>query len=455
MKNKRIPTPYEDLLEKVLNEGAHKSDRTGTGTRSIFGAQLRYDLSDSFPLITTKKVFTKGVIAELLWFLKGDTSVKYLLDQGVHIWDEWADPNGHLGNVYGAQWRSWLTPTPHPTKVPRYTADSVNMRPRAPIAFAPASTADIVGSSGDSALSPELLPIKVEGGTVPRSVAILWNQINAADGMPAGYTHGWGNVLDFYNDIKHAKGFNYWYQEAETAAPLMLHFPNLVNLFSGTKFVLAPEYFGTTHLCAETAIFIPKHGLDTILRGAQRDDAEVDVATILNNTLPSGETEIIRDKFYIDQITEIVDTLRDNPDSRRIILNAWNVGEIEDMALPPCHAFFQLYVENGKLSGQLYQRSADLFLGVPFNIASYSLLIHMLARHTGLKVGEFIWTGGDCHIYENHIEQVKEQLSREPREYPQVEFTCDSSTKLEDYTLEDFSFIGYNPHPTITAPVAV
>ena len=264
-----IPTPYEDLLRDVLENGTKKSDRTGTGTRSVFGRQIRYDLSDSFPLITTKKVHTKSIIGELLWFLNGDSNVGYLQDNGIRIWNEWADDNGDLGPVYGVQWRSWPTP---------------------------------------------------DGG-------------------------------------------------------------------------------------------------------------------------------------HIDQITNVVEDLKNNPDSRRHIVSAWNVSEIDNMALPPCHLLFQFYVADGKLSCQLYQRSADLFLGVPFNIASYSLLTHMVAQQTGLEVGEFVWTGGDCHIYDNHVEQVTEQLSREPRPYPQLELN--KANTLFDYDFNDFTITGYDPHPPIKGKVAV
>ncbi|MFF2244845.1 thymidylate synthase [Arthrobacter sp. NPDC058130] len=265
-----IPTPYEDLLRDVLEHGTHKSDRTGTGTLSVFGRQLRFDLSKTFPLITTKRVHFKSVAVELLWFLRGDTNVKWMQDQGVTIWDEWADADGELGPVYGVQWRSWPTP---------------------------------------------------DGG-------------------------------------------------------------------------------------------------------------------------------------HIDQIAELIENLKSNPDSRRHIVSAWNVSELKDMALPPCHAFFQFYVADGKLSCQLYQRSADTFLGVPFNIASYALLTLMIAQQTGLEPGEFVWTGGDVHIYDNHMDQVLKQLAREPYEYPQLNITRKPDS-IFDYTLEDFEVVGYQHHPTIKAPIAV
>ena len=261
---------YHDLMEHVLRHGARKDDRTGTGTLSVFGHQMRFDLSEGFPLLTTKKVHLKSIIHELLWFLKGDTNIQYLKDHGVSIWNEWADEQGNLGPIYGYQWRSW----------------------------------------------------------------------------PA------------------------------------------------------------------------------------------------------------RDGRHIDQISEVLQTLKSNPDSRRIIVSAWNVGELPYMKLPPCHAFFQFYVADGKLSCQLYQRSADIFLGVPFNIASYALLTLMIAQVTGLKPGDFVHTLGDAHIYLNHMEQVNLQLSREPRALPVMKLNP-AVTDLFAFKYEDFTLEGYDPHPGIKAPVAV
>ena len=260
---------YEALLSKVLDSGTPKTDRTGTGTRSLFGQQLRYDLSDAFPLITTKKVHVKSVVLELLWFLSGGHNAGWLQERGVRIWNEWAAPDGELGPIYGVQWRSWP----------------------------------------------------------------------AADGS------------------------------------------------------------------------------------------------------------------VVDQISEVLRLLRDEPDSRRMVVSAWNVGQLDQMALPPCHILFQFYVANGRLSCQLYQRSADLFLGVPFNLASYSLLTHMMAQQAGLEVGEFIWTGGDCHIYQNHFEQVRLQLSRKPFDFPHLALR--QADSLFNYQLEDVSFPDYVSHPAIKAPVAV
>jgi thymidylate synthase len=265
-----VRTQYEDFLRHVLENGVPKADRTGTGTVSVFGHQMRFDLSEGFPLVTTKKVHFRSVAYELLWFLRGDSNVRWLQEHGVTIWDEWADEDGGLGPVYGAQWRSWPTP---------------------------------------------------DGG-------------------------------------------------------------------------------------------------------------------------------------HVDQIAEAVRLLREDPDSRRIVVSAWNVADLSRMALAPCHAFFQLHVADGRLSCQLYQRSADAFLGVPFNIASYALLTHMLAQQCDLDVGDFVWTGGDCHVYDNHREQVAEQLSRDPYPYPALRLLRRPGS-IFDYEYEDFEVVGYEHHPAIRAPVAV
>ena len=261
---------YLDLMSHVLEHGDHKTDRTGTGTLSVFGWQMRFRLQDGFPLLTTKKLHTRSIIHELLWFLQGDTNIRYLKENGVSIWDEWADENGDLGPVYGKQWRRWET----------------------------------------------------------------------ADGRS------------------------------------------------------------------------------------------------------------------VDQITRLVEGIRRNPDSRRHLVTAWNPGEVDNMALPPCHALFQFYVANGRLSCQLYQRSADIFLGVPFNTASYALLTHMIAQACDLAPGDFVWTGGDCHLYLNHLEQAREQLSREPRPLPQLRINP-AVKDVFAFRFEDFTLEGYDPHPHIKAPVAV
>ncbi|CAN5403334.1 thymidylate synthase [soil metagenome] len=261
---------YLDLVQRILDEGAEKGDRTGTGTRSVFGHQMRFDLREGFPLVTTKKIHIKSVVAELLWFIKGETNTAYLRENGVSIWDEWADDNGDLGPIYGYQWRSWPTP----------------------------------------------------------------------DGQ------------------------------------------------------------------------------------------------------------------HIDQLTKVIADLKSNPDSRRHIVSAWNVGDLDKMALMPCHAFFQFYVADGRLSCQMYQRSADVFLGVPFNIASYALLTHMVAQVAGLEVGDFVHTFGDAHLYNNHLDQAREQLTREPRALPEL-WLDPSITSIDDFTLESVKFSDYDPHPLIKAPIAI
>ena len=261
---------YLDLLNRIMTEGVQKEDRTGTGTISVFGHQMRFNLEDGFPLLTTKKLHLKSIIHELLWFLQGDTNVKYLQENGVRIWNEWADENGDLGHIYGYQWRSW------------------------------------------------------------------------------------------------------------------------------------PDYNGG----------------------------------------------------HIDQISEVIDQIKNNPDSRRIIVNAWNVADLGNMNLPPCHMFFQFYVADGKLSLQMYQRSADTFLGVPFNIASYALLLMMMAQVTGLKPGEFIHTTGDTHLYVNHLEQVKLQLTREPRSLPKMKINPEVKS-IFNFKYEDFELVDYDPHPHIAGKVAV
>ena len=270
MSSRPIRHQYEDFMRHVFEHGVFKADRTGTGTKSVFGYQMRFDLSEGFPLVTTKKVHLKSIIYELLWFLRGDGNARWLQERGVTIWDEWAKPDGDLGPVYGVQWRSWPKP---------------------------------------------------DGG-------------------------------------------------------------------------------------------------------------------------------------HIDQIAQVVQTLKTNPDSRRIIVSAWNVADLDRMALMPCHAFFQFYVADGKLSCQLYQRSADIFLGVPFNIASYALLTHMVAQQCDLDVGDFIWTGGDCHIYSNHTEQVQTQLARAPYPYPVLHIKRRPNS-IFDYQYEDFEVLEYECHPAIKAPVAV
>lgn len=406
--NNTINNSYEMLLKDVLENGVYKEDRTKTGTYSLFGKQVEYDLSDSFPLITTKKVNFNSVVGELLWFLRGETNIDYLKENNINIWNEWADEYGFLGTIYGSQWRKWYSPSDEDIDVPIYKGDIITL----------------TGNSDT--------PISNEDYNAPEKVKKLWNELLENKKMCLQ----WYDFERFYKEIRNCKGFEQWYRDSE-------------------YFVLCPQYFATDFICKDTSIFLPywykKELLEQILV-KENEEYLFDNNTSLANT---GEEIVTRKKFFFDQIEEIVNTVKNNPDSRRIILNAWNVAEIDNMALPPCHTMFQLYVSEGKLSGQLYQRSADLFLGVPFNIASYSLLIHMIARLTGLEVGKFVWTGGDCHIYSNHVEQVKEQLSRELKDFPTIEFSNDSSTPIDEYEINDIKIINYEPHPFIKGEVAV
>ena len=399
--------PYEKLVYEVLTEGKAKTDRTGTGTYSLFGKQIRYDLNDGFPLISTKKVNYNSVIGELIWFLRGDTNINYLHDNKIKIWDEWADDYGFLGSIYGSQWRQWYHVSDDYIKVNRIVDDCIDNLP-------------VIDDSDEIVFSPKIKQ--------------LWDDL-----VEEGFIGGdWNTFSVFYHDIKFVPGFNQWYR-------------------SENEFVLNPCYYGTDVVNKQSAIFIPMWYNNELAKERGIVNNVVNkVKTIVSDDDNSVNADVLtRRKIYYDQIDDIINTINNNPDSRRIILNAWNVAEIDNMALPPCHTMFQFYIEDGKLSGQLYQRSADLFLGVPFNIASYSLLIHMVARKTGLEVGEFVWTGGDCHIYSNHIEQVKTQLSREHKGYPEISFANDPHTDLDKYEISDVIIKGYDPHPFIKGVVSV
>ena len=323
---------FLDLVRHVMHNGTEKTDRTGTGTRSVFGYQMRFDLNEGFPLVTTKKTHVRSIIHELLWFLMGDTNVKYLQDNGVTIWNEWAPTEDVVRN---------------------YTLSNY------------LRVAEAVNKS-------------LWQGTIEE----LQAKLNA---MSEEAAHAYLDDLG-----------------------------------------------------------VPRGGSTVVkLKG--------DLGPVYGKQWRSWPTP---DGGYIDQMVRVVNDLKNNPDSRRIIVSAWNVGELDKMALAPCHAFFQFYVANGKLSCQLYQRSADCFLGVPFNIASYAMLTHMLAQQCDLEVGEFIWTGGDVHIYSNHFEQVETLLQREPKALPKLHFKRRPES-LFDYKYEDFVITGYDPHPPIKAPVAV
>lgn len=419
MTKDKIATPYEDLLADVLDNGVFKEDRTQTGTYSKFGAQLRYDLTKSFPLITTKKVNFHSVVGELLWFLRGETNNQWLKDNNIKIWNEWADDYGQLGSIYGSQWRHWYKLSDDLVSVP--IVDNKK----------DAGTKGVVRQEFLEDTRLHFFTLEKKYPNINPSILKLWVQYTRKYKL----SHEWYDVRKFAHELSCAPGFSQWYAY-------------------NSEYQLFPQYYGTDILSFDSAIFLP-----TEYASKLNDDREYSTKEFsFDNTEhvdANGNKALLRKRVYRDQIADIVELIKENPDSRRIILNAWNVGDLDNMALPPCHVMFQFYVSDGKLSGMLTQRSADLFLGVPFNIASYSLLIHMVARLTGLGVGEFIWNGGDCHIYANHVEQVKEQLSREPREYPQIEFVNDADTALELYQFEDIVLHHYDPHPFIKGAVAV
>ena len=358
---------YLDLLNRVLTEGTEKSDRTGTGTISVFGHQMRFNLDDGFPCLTTKKLHLKSIIYELLWFLQGDTNVKYLQEHGVRIWNEWADENGDLGHVYGYQWRSW----------PDYNGGFIDQI---------SEVVETIKHNPDSR----------------RIIVSAWN------------------VADLNNmNLPPCHAFFQFYV-ADGRLSLQLY-QRSADIFLGVPFNIA-SYALLLQMMAQVT------------------------------GLKAGD--FVHTGGFIDQISEVVETIKHNPDSRRIIVSAWNVADLNNMNLPPCHAFFQFYVADGRLSLQLYQRSADIFLGVPFNIASYALLLQMMAQVTGLKAGDFVHTFGDAHIYLNHLEQVKLQLSREPRPLPQMKINPDVKS-IFDFKFEDFELVNYDPHPHIAGAVAV
>lgn len=398
-----IKTPYEDLLKEILEEGNLKTDRTGTGTKSLFGRQIRYDLSTSFPLITTKKVAWRALVEELLWFISGDTNNNTLLEKNVKIWDDWRRPlkSSHRKNINIVH--KEVEVYPHGTSTPLTIDEQVSLE------------------------------------DIDKDLYHIWQKIikdiELYSDAPT-ISHDWLDAKTFIQEVKHLP--HYWYKEHDT---------------KNGEIVLYPNYYGNNHYSIDTAIWehgdiVKEYDPDGLVRKELIEDG--DLGYIYGANWRSWGTP---DSDKIDQLAEVIKQVKHTPDSRRMIVNAWNVSMLDDMALPPCHLLFQFYVADGKLSCQLYQRSADMFLGVPFNIASYSLLTHMVAQQAGLEVGEFIWTGGDCHIYLDHQEQVKEQLSRKPRPYPQLQLTKQAS--IDDYKLEDCTIIGYDPHPVIRGKVSI
>lgn len=447
--------PYEDLLLDVLRNGTAKGDRTGTGTLSVFGRQIRYDLSEGFPLITTKKVHFKSVAYELLFFLRGETNNSWLQDNGVSIWNEWQDSNGNLGPIYSHQWRNY---NGHPTNV-------VQPIPQLdyeyePTVYGVASAGSYKKHSGEQTiLDRAFITWKAmisrcynskddkyefygaKGVSVDNSWLIFDNFASDMSLLP-----GWSNkesswdVYQIDKDIlgtgfKYSKEFCSWVTRSENQRGKNHFIYHLSHTDGRTAFVTDPVEFRKTHNIAQG-------NFSAMLRG-ERPSA-------------GGWSLIsVKDTWKgVDQITNVIESIKNNPDSRRHIVNAWNPEQVDDMALPPCHALFQFYVADGKLSLQLYQRSADLFLGVPFNIASYALLLHMVAHQTDLEVGDFVWTGGDVHIYDNHRDQVNTQLNRCPYLLPTLKFARKPES-IFDYKYEDFIIENYQHHPSIKAPVAV
>lgn len=442
-------TEYEDLLRNVLENGVSKGDRTGTGTISSFGHQMKFDLSEGFPLITTKKVHTRSIIGELLWFLNGDTKNSNLAEQKIRIWNEWQNNDGTIGPGYSAQWRAWYSPS-----------DKI-----VPVKIREDKYADFVYSiAEDSDVENEKYKKNIYG------VGFLGDEV--AD-TPQRIKELW---LDILSHSYNKDDERFTYETTREVSPIWHSFEmfaKTINTVPGYHewsmyggYTLDVEYLGSNVYSPNTVVFL-KDGTNPILENdvmivngekfASLADYKKKYDDIPNREdidfVDAPEGHVWRKQVFVDQISEVIETLKTNPDSRRMIVSAWNAAELDNMALMPCHAFFQFYVADGKLSCQLYQRSADLFLGVPFNIASYALLTHMVAQQVGLEVGDFVWTGGDCHIYNNLIDQVKEQISREAYPFPLLKLN-----KAEDifsYTIGDVAIENYQHHPIIKGKVSV
>lgn len=460
MANMQVHAPYEELLDDILRNGTFRGDRTGTGTLSVFGRSMRWDLSEGFPLITTKKVAWKAVRGELLWFLHGDTNIKWLQDNNIHIWDEWAAEDGSLGPVYGSQWRH---------------CPSYNSKELVEIPVRKDEYADFVHDE----------PHNLEGSTVGFVGTLDREKYHRIFTLWSNMMHNfYGNELSFHSDIHGGESVSPVWWSFDRFVDTVTSLPGYSQWCVDDSMMLTPHYYGSDVFSPSTCVFLKKKDAhnttvfeDTAVKinGELYPSVDAYFGDIYDSTfahenwekgkpykgvhlddvqtIPVKDGHVWRYRMYIDQISDVVEQLKNNPESRRMIVNSWNVSELENMALPPCHMTFQFYVADGKLSCHLYQRSADMFLGVPFNIASYSLLTHMIAQQVGLDIGEFVWTGGDCHIYSNHVEQVKEQLGREPRQYPELKLRKKDS--LFDYEIGDAQVEGYDPHPPIKAPVAV
>jgi len=451
---------YHNLLRQIISTGTVKTDRTGTGTVSIFGPQLRFNLAEGFPLVTTKKVHLKSIIHELLWFLRGDTNNNLLEAESVKIWREWARPeDGSLGPVYGKQWRRW-------EQVELIAARSFDVPPvqLRPELIAGVGSNSLASSRDTPALAQlystwnEMLhrcydPSRssyADYGGHGVFVDERWHDFAAfaadAYGLPNGllkqaFPADYELDKDYYATNKYGPATCLWLTRKEQT----------INTRRG-RAVRATAPWGDAVVVMDVAGLCQDHQLDEstvykCLRG--------DRAAHKGWRFEVLDTEGLLPRLRLhDQIRQAIAEIRLRPDSRRILVSAWNVADLPRMRLQPCHALFQFYVADGKLSCQLYQRSADVFLGVPFNIASYALLTLMVAQVTGLQPGEFIWTGGDTHLYRNHLEQAELQLTREPRPLPQLRLNPDV-TDIFGFKYEDFELVNYDPWPAIKAPVAV
>jgi thymidylate synthase len=442
---------YHKLLRNVLENGIYRMDRTGTGTIAVFGTQSRYNLAEGFPIVTTKKLHLKSVIHELLWFIKGDTNVKYLQDNGVTIWDEWCDSNGDLGPIYGHSWRDYGS---KPDKI-------IQPKPRLRSGLQPTYLGVGSGYGKDK---------HVLGKTWEGMMARCYD-INAASyhlyGAKGVYVcDAWLEFSVFAKDAENLPG---WELKEKTPDLYVLDKDGLGNGFcygpracqwvtEKENQLLKSDKLYTVKRIADGKIFTFTNPTPFCEEHLLENKNFSDLWTGHKNAKVRQGYELVnveRRKTGIDQLFNVIEGLKNNPHSRRHIVSAWNPADVETMALPPCHAFFQFFVDDeDRLSLQLYQRSADVFLGVPFNIASYSLLLMMVAQVTGYTPHEFIHTIGDAHLYANHIEQAKLQLSREPLESPIMKINLNIKS-IDDFKYEDFELLNYECYPAIKAEIAV
>lgn len=448
---------YHDLLREILEKGVFKEDRTGVGTYSVFGHQIRFNLADGFPLVTTKKIHFKSIIHELLWFLRGDTNVKYLNERGVSIWDSWQDPYGSIGKGYGHQWRNW-------TKIELIEPKKSSFPCEGKLDCTPSVLGVAKGSEVDRdphfyniwsemihrCYNPEREHYKWYGGSGVKVCDRWLKYDNFISDLPK--IEGWYNKcidLDFFSLDKDYYGSNTY--APDTCIWLSKDEQRLNT--SRTKVVKVIDTQGKSSIVVDLVDFCFRHRLDystatKVIRG-EREHTQGFYFT----EVPVDSNVLVRCRKF-DQIRKVIQQIKNDPNSRRIIVSSWNTADIEEMLLPPCHTLFQFYVANGKLSCQMYQRSADVFLGVPFNIASYALLTHMIAQVCGYEVGDYVHTFGDLHLYKNHINQAITQLSREPFPLPKLELNKQVKS-IDDFVYEDIQLVNYNYHPPIKAEVAV